>query len=157
MVSSDGRTVVSNEVIRKAFNSKVNFDYSTANANEKSAALSYLFQFIITVISTIIIEGIILLIFGFNLKLNLKPFLVINLITQVLLTTGIILAMKSNGTFFATFVYILAEISIFIIESVLFSIFLRQHSKLRRVFYALAANWVSFIAGIIAFLPGLFQ
>lgn len=109
-------------------------------------------QLITTFIATFIIEGFILILFRFNLKQNWKPFLVINVITLVSLNFLIFVTMYYLGSFFAAFIYILFEIVIFITEAILFAKYLKQHSKLRRVMYALTANIASFIFGFMLML-----
>lgn len=61
-------------------------DYATNQAKAPSIWLSYLIQFLTTCILTLIIEGIILILFGYKLKENYKVFLVVNIITQIALT-----------------------------------------------------------------------
>ncbi len=148
VVTADNKTVISNEINRLAFNSTVYFDYQKAQAAEKNPFSSSILQFLGTMIFTLIIEGIVLLVFRFKLALNWKPFLIINLITQILLNTVVIYQMATNGTFFAFFYYVLFEMIIFTTETVLFSKFLKQHSIIRRVLFALTANLLSFITGI---------
>lgn len=155
VVSADGNTKVSNEMKRRAFNSTVYFDYKTGSASESSPVWAYLLQFIITCLATLIIEGLVLLLFRFNLKQNYKPFIAINILTQVLLTTVVFTAMYQWGTLSAILLYFPFEIAIFIIEALLFAKYLKQHSKVRRVLYALAANSISFICGIMAMLNSM--
>jgi hypothetical protein len=149
VVSADSQTVVSNIVDRKAFNSTVTFDYKTGEASEQSPKLSYFLQLISTCSATLIIEGLLLLMFSFSLNLNWKPFVLINILTQILLTLVISSAMYFGGILLALVLYIPFELVIFIIEAVLFAYLLKQHSKTRRVIYSLTANVVSFIAGFI--------
>lgn len=148
VVTSDGNTVVSNVVNRKAFSSTVNFDYKTGRAAERSATSSYFFQFILTCSGTLVLEGLALLLFRFNLKRNWKPFVVINVFTQILLTLVISTMMYREGILAALLVYFLFEFIILIIEACLFAKFLQEHSKIRRVLFALTANIASFAFGI---------
>ncbi|HOM03418.1 MAG TPA: hypothetical protein PLH43_11410 [Acetivibrio sp.] len=148
VVTADGRTVVSNVVKRKAFSSTVNFDFMTGKAAERSAISSYFLQFIFTCSGTLIIEGLILLLFRFSLKRNCKPFVAINVFTQILLTLVIFTMMYRKGIMAAFLVYWPFELIILIIEAYLFMKFLQQHSRVRRVLFALTANIVSFAIGI---------
>ncbi|WP_077368150.1 hypothetical protein [Anaerosalibacter sp. Marseille-P3206] len=150
IVTSDGETIVSKNVVdRKAFNSTVYFDCETGDLVEKSMVKAYLLQFISTCGITLIIEGLILVLFGFNLKKNWKPFLYINLLTQVLLTLIVFGAMYTSGSFAAILTYIPFEIVILIIETTMFSRYLTQHSKSRRVAFSITANVLSFLLGMI--------
>jgi len=153
VVTADGETIVSkNALDRKAFNSTIYFDCKTKNLEEKSMVKAYLLQFISTCTITLIIEGLILVLFRFNLKKNWKPFLYINLLTQVLLTLIVFGAMYSSGSLTAILTYIPFEIVILIIETILFSRYLTEHPKSRRVAFSITANILSFLFGIVILL-----
>jgi hypothetical protein len=154
VVSSDGKIVVSNEIQRTAFNSTIKFDYLTGEASEASSLLSYIIQFIATCTATLIIEGIILLLFRFSIRANWKPFVIINIITQLMLTVLVVSIMFRSGTLIALFVYIPFEIIIFILEAMACKRFLKEHTTIRKVIYSITANIFSFVVGVIAlFLP----
>lgn len=153
MVTKDGETIVSKNVIeRKAFNSTVYFDCKTNILEEKSFIVAYLLQFIVTCSMTLIIEGLILILFKFSLKVNWKPFLAINIITQVLLTLIVFGTMYSHGSFAAILVYIPFELFILFLETVLFGKYLTQHSISRRKAFAIVANICSFLVGVVGLL-----
>ena len=153
IVTSDNEIIISEDIVeRKAFNSNVYFDYNTRKLVESSPILSYVLQFISTCLATLIIEGVILILFCFSIKQNYKPFIIINVITQILLTLIVFSAMYSNGSFAALLLYIPFELVIFIAEAILFAKHLKQHSKLRRIMFAITANLVSFIFGFVAML-----
>lgn len=152
VVTKSNEVVVSNVVHRKAFQSKVYFDFKKGTASESAIVPLYLKQFMATFSATIIIEGIILLIFGFSLKKNFKPFIIINLLTQLLLTLVVISNMISNGTLTALIAYFPFEIVILLMEGILFSRYLLEHKKWRRITYAVVANIVSFVCGVIIML-----
>ncbi len=153
VVTADNRTVVTKEIKRLAYNSTVHFDFEKAEASEQYQFMSYVLQFLITCPSTLILEGIILLLFRFSLRQNWKPFLLINISTQILLYIVLFYQMTINGGTFTSFLFfMLAEIIIFIAEVILFSELLHQHSKKRRMSFALTANLLSFIAGFIIML-----
>ncbi|NMA85756.1 MAG: hypothetical protein GX968_00350 [Tissierellia bacterium] len=159
IVTSDGETIVSENIIeRKAFKSKVYFDYNTKKLKETSIVLAYIMQFLATYPATLLIESLILILFGFSLKKNWKSFVLINLITQILLTFIIFGAMYKQGSMAAIFFYIPFEIIILIIEAKLFKKYLLEHSESRRVAFAIVANIVSFLIGAAAmiFLPELY-
>lgn len=152
VVTKSNQVVVSNVIQRKAFQSKVYFDYKTGTAYEEPLTFLYIQQFMMTFISTIIIEGVILVAFGFGLKKNYKPFILINLLTQLLLTCVVFTNMLTKGTITALIIYFIFEIVILIIEGVLLARFLLEHKKSRRILYAVIANIISFIFGIIIML-----
>lgn len=153
IVTADGETIVSENIVkRKAFNSKVYFDYNTKKLRETSIVLAYIKQFLTTYPTTLLIEGLILLLFGFSLKKNWKSLVLINLITQVLLTFIIFGAMYKQGSMAAILFYIPFEIIILIMEAKLFKKYLVDHSESRRVAFAIVANIVSFLVGVVAMI-----
>lgn len=81
-------------------------------------------------------------------------FAVVNLATQVIL--NIILTLVSIQYGFALFLimYFFGELIVLAVEAVLYALFIGKYSKhhqgkLRAVFYAIAANAASFLAGVI--------
>ena len=158
IVTQDNKTIVSKNVIdKKAFQSTVYFDVKTQDAYESPFILAYLLQFIFTCTCTLIIEGLVLLLFQFSLKQNWKPFVSINVFTQILLTLVIFGTMYTAGSLAAILFYIPFELVIVIIEAILFAKYLTQYSKRRRVLFAITANFVSFILGFIALVYIPFQ
>ena len=147
ILTSDNKVIVSNEIHRKTFNSTVYYNFKTNSAKEKPIILSYLLQFLFTCSCTLVIEGIILLLFRFNIKQNWKPFLTINIITQIFLNFTLSVVMFSQGLLSAYIWYIPLELIILIVEIICFRKYLNQHSKLRRTLFAITANVVSFATG----------
>ena len=150
IVTKDNEMIVSENILeRKAFNTVAHFDCKTKLIKEKHYILPAVKQFIATSLATLIIEGLILLLFRFSLKKNLKPFLIINMITQLLLAIIINISMYYMGIMMAILAYVAFEWVILISETMLFSKYLEGHTNKRRVFYSVTANLVSFAAGII--------
>jgi len=150
IVNSEDEIIVSENVLeRRSFNTKVYFDCDTRLIKEKSYILSTFMQLLPTCLLTLLIEGIILLLFGFSLKLNWKPFLIINVITQVLLTIIVNISMYIFGIMLAILAFIAFEWVIVVGEAILFSKYLKQHSKKRRVLFAITANIASLFAGLM--------
>lgn len=152
LVEKSGKVTVSKEIERKAFESTVYYDYAINKIWESSATKSYVKQFIITFIGTLIVEGIILILFRFSIRKNWKPFVMVNLFTQILLTLIVFSAMYFAGSMAAFLLYIPFEIVILIIESKLYKKYLQGHSIRRRILYAITANVVSFMLGMWAIL-----
>jgi len=152
VVSTDGEIVVSNVIDRKAFNSIVEFDYEGGVAKEGKVMTSILLQFLITCSLTLLIEGMILVVFRFSFKKYWLVVLLVNLLTQILLAVAISSAMLVSGLAGAMFAFFIAEFLILIIEGVIYGVVLKQHKVGRRILYALTANIISFIAGFIIIL-----
>ncbi len=148
IITPENRIIVSPEVHRNTFQAQITYDYATGNVLQPSMAVSYLIQFLTTCIPTLLIEGVILMLFRFSLKQNLKVFLAINLITQIFLTASMGTVLLKQGGFSAFLVFIPLELMILVFEILAFSKLLRQHSVKRRVLYALTANVISAAAGV---------
>ncbi len=148
IVEKSGNVTVSKDIIeRRAFESTVYFDYATKKLWETSAIPAYIKQFTMTFAATLIVEGIILVLFRFSLKKNWKLFIGVNLLTQILLTLIVFSAMYFAGSMAAFLIYIPFEIVILVIESKLYKKYLLEHSPRIRISYAIVANIVSFIIG----------
>jgi len=153
IVTENNDVIVSeNAVERKAFRSTAYFDVNTRKLSQGSVLLAYIIQFVLTCLATLIIEGIVLVLFRFNIKQNLKPFLLINVFTQLMLTASVFKATYTSGVIMGLITYIPLELLIFAIEATLFARHLSQHSKQRRVAFAITANSISFVLGVIAML-----
>ena len=150
IVTPDNELQISRELLRQSFHMTLTYDYVTGAINQRPLALSYLLQFISTLLPTLLLEGLILLLFGFSLRLNLRPFLLVNLATQIMLTASLGTAAIMSGMFTAYLLLVPLEFIIIIIEAVGYAFWLKQHGKGRRIAYAIVANLVSACAGIVA-------
>ena len=105
------------------------------------------------IILTLLIEGLVFLIFGFREKRSWIIFLVINLITQGGLNLWINTVAFNDYSLLLGLVFF--EIIILILELIGFLALLREHTKWRVVLYVILANILSLIAGgyIISILP----
>ena len=151
IVTKDNDIIVSeNAVERKAFRSTAYFDCSTKKLSQDSVALAYITQFVATCLATLIIEGLVLILFRFDTKQNWKPFLMINVFTQLMLTASVFKAMYTSGIIMGLLTYIPLELLIITIEATLFARHLVQHSKRRRIAFAITANVISFALSVMA-------
>lgn len=148
ILTGDNKIIVSKEIKRKTFNSTVYYNFKTNSAKQRPIILSYLLQFLFTCSCTLVTEGIVLILFRFSIRQNLKPFLVINIITQIFLNAFLSTAMFSQGLLAANILYIPLELVILIVEIICFRIYLNEHSKLRRTLFAITANAASFAVGV---------
>jgi len=148
IVDSDLDIKVSEQIQTRVFNETIYLDYETMQLRRvQPGILTYLRQFVLTFIPTIVIEGILLLLFGFSLKKNWKVFILLNLLTQVLLTVAMSVALINFGLLTAFFIFIPAEIVIFIIEAAVLIKMLKEHRTSRRLIFALTANIASAVLG----------
>ncbi|MDF2486761.1 MAG: hypothetical protein K0R46_2929 [Herbinix sp.] len=148
IITPENKIVVSQEVHRKALKTIVTYDYEKNVVSMETPIIAYIKQFLGTCTATLLIEGILLLVFGFSLRKNLVPYLMINLFTQLAFTVTIGALFVKEGILTATIAFFPAEIIIIIIESVLFTLLLKEFSKMRRVAYAISANVLSAALGL---------
>ena len=156
ILASEEGTVVSDVVETHVFRSTVRFDAQTGETSQRSWWLAYPFQYFTTLIPTLIIEGIVFLLFGFSLKRHWVFFLILNMSTQLLMYYIIWCADKVGAPvvgFFYFFYMIPLEIFITIIEAVAYARCPLGKSGKRRVLCAAAANAASCFAGFFLAEP----
>ncbi|XMB71712.1 hypothetical protein RJI07_06260 [Mycoplasmatota bacterium WC30] len=106
-------------------------------------------QTIINVTLTLIIELGVLFLFGYREKKSYKTALILNLITQTILTIFILFAFKSWSIFGAVGVFLIGELIVFTIEIVTYRKLLKENTKTKATIYALVANAGSLVLGYI--------
>lgn len=149
IITPENQIVVSEEIHRDALKTVITYDYLTNSVHIEGAFMAYLKQFLATCSSTLLIEGVLLLLFGFSIKANRKVFLSVNILTQLALTATIGILFVKEGILVAFLLFVPAELLILIVESILFTLLLKEHKKLRRFLYAITANIVSAAVGLI--------
>ena len=147
IVAESGSVSASNVYTRTALDSSVKFDYATGEVIIPSVIISYLVQFAITFLLTILIEGIILLLFRIELKENWKVFLLVNFITQIVLTFTVGITLVKAGVISAYIIQIPMELIILVAETLVFRKYLVAVSNRRKVIYVIVANLVSWAFG----------
>lgn len=104
--------------------------------------------------TTILIELVVLLLFGFKLKENWKPFLLVNLVTQGLLHGYFALFAVNNGVGPGYFMlFFPAELVIALLEAFIYRAALRGRSKRRAFLCGLCANVCSAALGFFLAEP----
>ena len=153
IVTKSGKVSVSQVQTRDTMQSSVTVNYDDMHIKKPSIFFSWFIQFLSTCIPTLIIEGIILLLFGFKLDShNLKIFLIANIATQIALSLTMGLALIKAGYLAAWAAQFPAEILIMSAEAVFYSRFLTGKSKKRAVVYGVIANAATWIIGFY-YLP----
>ena len=146
MITDDGREYVSNEITRRAFDANCTYDVEAGTLKEDLYAapmiLSRLIGIFICYSVTILTEMLVLLMFSYPLRKNLKKLFYINTITQVFL--NVVIWFSGDLRIWAA-----AELVIVIGEAVYYSNRLvnrKGENKMgRNVEYAVAANLFSVI------------
>lgn len=168
VATQDGSVAVSNVIESKDYNRTVNIDYSAKTVGSadyitddgykyyeitavvRNPAVQTAKQLALTLSTTFIVEGLLLVLFRFSLRCDWKPFVFVNLGTQIALNLLLSLSHTVVGQEVALFVflYVISVILVLIIETALFIRLLKHHSKLRRALYAIVANIASFVVGL---------
>jgi len=132
------------------YNNQVTLDLKTNELIQGQKPLRAPLLAAMRVILTLIIEGAIFFAFGYRTKQSIKLVLITNLISQ---TTLNIIFIGAEGYWFL--MYILVEIVVFTLESLIYKDWLAEHGQKRAVLYALTANAASLILGgwMISSLP----
>lgn len=149
IVTPDNQLIVSEVFHREILNTVIYYDYASGQISRPSLYLNWLYHFLYTFLPTLLIEGLILLLFGFSLRQNGLVFLLTNLATQVLLTLTMGTLLISQGSFVYVLLFGPAELVVLIIEAIVYALLFKQHSRTRRVVYAIVANIVSAVAGLV--------
>lgn len=144
---------ISSNYARYAFTSYYTVDL-TANSLVLENSYNYqreILELVVRIVITLVIEMLVALLFRYKTK---KAYLTIfgaNLITQIVLNVILNLQIYYNGLFILStgFIYLVAEIIVFILEALIYMLVIRNRSKTINITYALVANALSFILGIV--------
>lgn len=148
VVTKDGTVKISDQYDRKSFVSNMVYDFHENTLRTRSPiTLAYLLQFMTTCIPTLLIEGILLLAFGFFGKKNWTIFLWANLMTQVFLTVTLGTALIRSGLLAAMLVQIPVELGILVVETIVYNFLLEGRSRGRRIGYGITANLCTWVLG----------
>ncbi len=133
----------------ESYDDYVTLDYKTLELTIGQPAWRVPLIIALRVSFTLIIEGILLIVFGFRKKSDIIAFLIINIVTQSFLNICII---TDNFGSYEMFLLMIIEPLIFIVESIAYCVFLKcptniKYKKLYTVGYAAAANFASLFVG----------
>ena len=111
--------------------------------------LRFLVRLAATLIPTLLIEGALFWLFGFRDRRGWLVFLAVNTATQVGLHLAVGSILPQAGWHFLnyTLTILVPELIIWAAEAAAYAFLLREHSRGRRVGYAFAANFASFVLG----------
>ncbi|MDR1629013.1 MAG: hypothetical protein LBS36_02200 [Oscillospiraceae bacterium] len=147
LVTQSGTIRVTDPLERKTFQSTVVYDYATGETVTPAVPPAYLVQFLVTCIPTLLIEGLVLLLFRYRLKKNFKVFLLTNVATQVALTALLGSVLIFGGSFGGKLLLLPIEACITLAEALIYKNKLKGYSARRAVAYAVCANAASLLAG----------
>ena len=161
LVTQSGKVWISDTLERKVLQSSVTVHWADDTENTTvtvpSTVTGYLLQFLATLVPTLLIEGILLLLFQYSWKQNWKAFLLVNLLTQGLLAVASSSVTAHSGVsgWYLFFFLLPAELVILLVELYLYAGrgLLTGHSKGRAAAYAITANLASAVLGYYLAVP----
>lgn len=159
IVTEDDVLIVSESINRKMFHASFTFDltgvdltqdqFGVGEVSEELPITEAVSSFFLRVVLTVGIELIVLALFMYRKATSFKLVGVVNLISQTLLTLGILLGYYFASMFGAIAIFIIGEIFVFTFEIVLYSIKLKEKTVMRAVIYGFVANAITFITTIL--------
>lgn len=150
--SADGAQATAEPFTRTVFHTELVYDYESNTITRSTSTVGYyLTQFLSTFIPTLVVEGILLWLFGFRSRRSVAVFLIVNLVTQAALHILVGSAILSVGAHYLYYLMLVpVEVLILLVEAIVYGLLLRDRKPGRRVGYAVCANLASYAAG---FLP----
>ena len=155
LVTQSGKVWLSEALERKVLQSSVTVhwadDTEHTTVTVPSTVTGYLLQFLATLVPTLLIEGILLLLFQYSWKRNWKAFLLVNVLTQGLLAvaSSSVTAHSGVSAWYLFCFFLPAELVVMLVEVFLYSGrgLLTGHSKGCAALYAVTANFASAFLG----------
>ena len=155
LVTQSGKVWLSEALERRVLQSSVTVhwadDAESTTVTVPSAVSGYALQFLATLVPTLLVEGILLLLFRYSWKENWKAFLLVNVLTQGLLAvaSSSVTAHSGVSAWYLFFFFLPAELVVMLDEVFLYSGrgLLTGHSKGRAALYAVTANFASAVLG----------
>lgn len=155
LVTESGKVWLSDALERRVLQSSVTVHWSDdtehTTVTVPSTVTGYLLQFLATLVPTLLIEGILLLLFQYSWKRNWKAFLLVNVLTQGLLAvaSSSVTAHSGVSAWYLFCFFLPAEFVVMLVEVFLYSGrgLLTGHSKGRAALYAVTANFASAVLG----------
>ena len=153
VVLADGTVTVTNAITRTRSMQTFTVHADAGMVTTVPTMAGLLLQFLCTCSITLLIEAIVLRLFGFSLRENWKAFLLVNLATQILMTLTFGRELIDGSGYAAYLLAFLVELAIFIIEAAAFAFLLRGQPRRRRIVCTLWANVASFVLGVWMAIP----
>ena len=111
--------------------------------------MAYALQFLCTLLPTLLIEGLLLFVFGYRSKRSWRVFLLVNLVTQGGFAVYLAVTVLNHGVSgWSLIFYIPIEVIITLVELLLYRRLLTEKNKARAAVYAIAANLCSAVFGL---------
>ena len=157
----DGSFIVSEPLERYAFGSKftANVKGGSMTVEKGGGTKGVLVDFVgilACMAVTVMLELCVAKAFGYRGKVETRLIIILNIVTQIILHTAIIIAEQAFGLLGGIIAYIVLEFLILLIEGVIYSVVFHMYSEKKRVGsaigYTFAANSASFFVGGLVLL-----
>ena len=137
-----------------AFRTYYKIDFSKEDIKIRNTYPYYkeVIEFLLRLTITLAVEIGLYFLFRLHTKRNFKIVAIVNIATQLLLNIIINLSTFYQGELYALIILILCELGIFIIEPIIYMIFMRNKNKFLIAVYGLLANVLTFFIGVISLL-----
>lgn len=155
IAEEDGSTWVSDVLERTSLQSSVTVDYGAKTVTVPPVWRAYAVQLLTTLLTTLVIEGLLLALFGFGRqRRNWLVFLLVNLVTQggLALWTARTCLLHGLGAW-SVLALLPAELVIFPAEMAAYALLLRGQPRSRSAAYGFLANLFSAVLGLLAIEP----
>lgn len=161
LITEDGTEFVSNEITTTRFSAQCIYDVAAGTLTEDEEAYrKYDKTYVVTalkyLVGTLLTEGLLLILFRLNQARNLPIFFIANILTQIYLHVGTWRYQVNQGGGLGYLGKFLGmEFLIILAECLLYAFFMKQKNEKhgRSIIYAIVANVVSAIAGLVYEIP----
>ena len=154
LVTKSGESWVSGVLHRATLQSSATVDWAKRTASAPSAGVAYALQFLCTLLPTLLIEGVLLFLYGYRSRRSWLVFLLVNLVTQGAFAAYLAATVLSHGVSgWSLLFYLPIELIITVVESLLYRRLLTERSWERAVGYAIVANVCSATVGLLLIDP----
>ena len=154
LVTKSGESWLSDTLHRATLQSSVTVDWAAKTVSVPPAVVAYALQFLCMLIPTLLIDGVLLYVFGYRSKKSWKRFLLVNLITQGGFAVYLAVTVLNHGVSgWSLLFYIPIELVITLAEVLLDRWLLTEKGKGRAMGYAIVANIHSATVGLLLIDP----
>lgn len=143
IITESGQIKVSDIITRKTMEISLTLDYVDMSYTAQPIWQAVAAQFLVTCSMTLLVEFVVLMLFYSKEKSNIKPFVIMNIITQLFLTAVISYVFMKDGTFSVYIILPFAELIVFIFEILYSRKYFAGDDNLKKLGYAITANFVS--------------
>lgn len=119
----------------------------TLYVEKESQQFKTIYNVAVRLVTTVLVEILVALLFGYRSKKELLIIGITNILTQALLNWYLIVGDTYPDSTIWLFRFLAMELAVFIGEAVIYAKCLKSHSKKRAVLYAITANMASLFSG----------